>query len=394
MSGMQSYQANIYYLYLIKIAKWFMLTGPVLMLYYKQADLSLGESFTLKAVYSLIIVLSEVPSGYFADRWGRKKMLIAGTVLGCLGFALYSIEASFIIFLLAEIVLGLGQSFVSGSDSALLYDSLKELKREHKYVKFEGWNYAVGNFAEVFAALAGGFLAAYSIRSPFVVQTFIALLGVPAAILLLDPVHHYRSQVMQNMGQAFKAVFDEVKNNRELFWVLVFSSVIGASSLLMAWAFPLLANYHGMDFEAIGMFAAGLNLCLAITATFAYQVEKCFSNHILLLLLSSLFVLGFIASASPVWGILFALLCLFYVARGIAIPVLKNRVHTHTPSDMRATVLSVRSLFVRLLFVMVYPLTGFLGDCIGLPYAFVVYGVLLLFMAGASFRFLLVSKRE
>ncbi len=365
-----------------------MLTAPVLMLYYKSAGLSLGESFALKAVYSFIIVVSEVPSGYLADRLGRKKMLIGGTILGCLGYVFYAFQISFISFLLAEIVLGLGQSLISGTDSALLYDSLKERKQEQKYVKFEGWNYAVGNFAEVGAVLLGGFLAASSIRTPFVAQVFIAFIGIPAAIMLKDPVHRYRSGVLQSVSKAFVAVYTAIKENGPLLRVLVHSSLIGMSSLLMAWAFPLIADVHGLNFKQIGIVAAGLNLVLALTATFVFHIERKYSNKRLVWIFTLFFILGFLAAILPRFWMLLSMLVLFYFARGIAIPVLKNMIHVHTPSDMRATILSVRSLFVRILFVLIYPAVGFLGDFIGLPYAFTLYGIVLLLLSIISLAFL------
>ena len=79
-------RSNIVKLYLIKIAKWFMLFMPIIVLFYQENGLAMQDIFTLKAVYSVAIVALEIPSGYLADILGRKKTLIIGTTLGCLGF--------------------------------------------------------------------------------------------------------------------------------------------------------------------------------------------------------------------------------------------------------------------------------------------------------------------
>jgi len=151
-----TYSSNITKLYLIKIAKWFMLTMPILFIFYSDLGLSELEMFQLKAFYSLSIVIFEIPSGYVADVIGRKKTLIFGSILGTAGFAIYSFYSGYWAFMTAEIILGLGQSFISGADSAMLYDSLKADNRENEYVKFEGRNFSVGNFSEAIAAYEEG----------------------------------------------------------------------------------------------------------------------------------------------------------------------------------------------------------------------------------------------
>ncbi|NJM15571.1 MAG: MFS transporter [Bacteroidales bacterium] len=121
---------NIALLYIIKLAKWFMLFMPIVALFYLENGLAQGDIFLLQALYSAFVVLLEIPSGYAADVWGRKSTLIAGSIAGCLGFVLYSASHGFNGFLLAEFVLAIGHSFVSGADSAMLYDSLTDIKQE------------------------------------------------------------------------------------------------------------------------------------------------------------------------------------------------------------------------------------------------------------------------
>jgi len=111
-----------------------MLTMPIIVLFYQENGLSMQNVLTLKAFYSVAVVIMEIPSGYFADIWGRKKTLILGSVLGCLGFVVYGFSSDFYGFLLAELILGVGSSFISGADSALLYDSLLQDKKEGTYL--------------------------------------------------------------------------------------------------------------------------------------------------------------------------------------------------------------------------------------------------------------------
>ena len=111
---------------------------PIVVLFYQDNGLSMSQIFILQAIYSISIVALEIPSGYFADALGRKNTIVAGAILGFLGFLIYSFSIGFIGFVLAQIVLGFGQSMISGADSAILYDSLVDSKKENDYLKHEG----------------------------------------------------------------------------------------------------------------------------------------------------------------------------------------------------------------------------------------------------------------
>jgi len=162
-----SVQSNILRLYIIKLSKWLMLTMPIVFLFYKENGLVTRDLFLLKAIYSFAIVMFEVPSGYFGDIFGRKCSLVLGSVLGFVGFALYCVSTGFWGFLICEITLGIGMSFISGSDSALLYDTLQAAKKEKDYLKIEGQLISAGNFAEAVAAPLGVLIALMGLRTPF-----------------------------------------------------------------------------------------------------------------------------------------------------------------------------------------------------------------------------------
>ena len=71
---------NILALYLIKLSKWFTLVMPIIVLFYEKHGLGLQDVFILKSVYSIAAVALEIPSGYQADDWGRRKSLIIRSI--------------------------------------------------------------------------------------------------------------------------------------------------------------------------------------------------------------------------------------------------------------------------------------------------------------------------
>lgn len=370
---------NIILLYIVKIAKWFMLYMPIIVLFYQENGLGLKDVLTLQAIYSVAIIALEIPSGYLADMWGRKNTIILGAILGTLGFAIYSFSYGFFGFLIAELVLGTGQSFISGSDSALLYDSLKKNGRENAYVKYEGRVLSMGNFAETLAALAGGFLAEISLRTPFFIQTGVAFIAIPAALFLIEPY-----KILKHNAPGWSHIMSIVRfslfKSRKLALNIFFSAVIGCATLSMAWFIQAyLKDIHHFTEYQIGIAWAVLNLTVGISTIFAYKIEnklgKIGTLVTILLGISGAYLL----IGSLDYKIVFFIIWLFYFIRGIATPVLKDYINRLCEPDVRATVLSVRNFVIRILFAGFGPMIGWIADFYTIQTAFIMTGAIVLF---------------
>ena len=77
---------NIFKIYLIQFARWFLVAMPIIIEFYKSNGLSIRDVMLLQAFYSIVIVALEIPSGYVGDVLGRRKSLIIGTCFVFLGF--------------------------------------------------------------------------------------------------------------------------------------------------------------------------------------------------------------------------------------------------------------------------------------------------------------------
>lgn len=66
-----------------------MVVMPIITLYFIESGLSIRDIFVLQVIFSVAIVVLEVPSGYFADVFGRKGSLILGVIVGTAGFLMY-----------------------------------------------------------------------------------------------------------------------------------------------------------------------------------------------------------------------------------------------------------------------------------------------------------------
>lgn len=386
---------NIWKLYVIKASKWMMLFMPTIVLFFQENGLALFDIMLLQAIYSVTIALLEIPSGYAADVLGRKNAMIIGTFLGLVGIVIYAFNYGFWGFLPAAIFMGIGQSFVSGSDTALMYDSLVEMNRKSDFIKFEGRTISMGNFAEAIAFVIGGVLAETTLRTPFYYQIGIATVGFITALLLVEPnanrLENGKTKPWKNIKNIIRFA---LKENKTLRYFILYSAIIGATTLTMAWFVQPYYKILNIDIIYFGIIGAILNIAVAIPSFYAHLIEeKIKTKYLLIFILFSLCACYLLVSHFvALWSLVFLLI--FYIIRGVATPVLRDYMNRHTPSNMRATVMSIRSFIIRLVFASISPFLGYIADVYTLPQALLFSSVLFFILGGITLLFLLKNSRE
>lgn len=357
-----------------------MLYMPIVVPFYESNGLSMKDIMILQAVYSVAIVILEVPSGYLADVIGRRKTLILGAVFGTFGFATYSFSYGFVGFLVAEIILGIGQSCISGADSAMLYDSLLEKGQEKKYTRFEGRITSLGNVAEAVAGIAGGLLAGITLRAPYFAQTFVALIALPAAITLVEPSRKV-PLIKAGLSEIVRIARFALFKDRPLRRNILFSAITGTSTLTMAWFAQPYFEFTNIDIAWFGILWTTLNLTVAISSYTAHRLEKKLGQRVSVMLIALLLPLGYLSLSRLHLPGGLIVLYFFYLIRGYATPVLKDYINRITASSIRATVLSVRNFIIRLLFAITGPILGWVKDIYSLPQALLLAGAIFLIIS-------------
>ncbi|MEM8563527.1 MAG: MFS transporter, partial [Pseudomonadota bacterium] len=127
----RSLQNNIRTIYLMGFFTGFLVVLPVFVPLLQGHGLSMSQVLQTQALFALTIALFEVPSGYFADIYGRKRAIMIGAALNAVGFLSLLWADSFLDFVAYEIILGVGFSLISGTDLALLYDTEVHLREKH-----------------------------------------------------------------------------------------------------------------------------------------------------------------------------------------------------------------------------------------------------------------------
>ena len=114
---------NIALLYGFSFFDQFMIVIAVWVPYLATQGIGMRQFMELQAVFAVVILCGEVPSGLLSDLWGRKKTLLLGSTLKAVSFSLLPLWNSYEGFLFYHLTMGIALSTISGGDVALLYDS-------------------------------------------------------------------------------------------------------------------------------------------------------------------------------------------------------------------------------------------------------------------------------
>jgi MFS family permease len=372
---MTSLKANLWKIYFYKFISEFYLIVPILIPYYKSNALSSTQIFTIQAAYALSILTLEVPSGYLADVIGRKKTLILGAISMPVGLAVYVFTSSFLMFILAEFILAIGNSMRSGCDSAFIYDTAIELKAESEYKKFEGRSAFFTRIGAALASVLGGIAALLSLKLPFYINIASSLLMLPLALSLVEP----RRDILESRS-LFKDILRIVRisyTNPQLRLLMLFSALILSTGIIGIWSYFLYYESLGISVGYFGILFAAFQLSSAVGSRTAHSLEQIFgikNSLLLVIFIGCVFILlGKIQSP-----LLIPLIFMNAFLWGLSYPLFLDQMNSIIRSETRATVLSIANMTGSLSYVIFAPIFGQLVDRYSLSNSYILLGIFFL----------------
>ncbi len=372
---MNTTRRNIPLLYAFSFLQMTLFPMAVITLFWKeQIGLSLSQILLLQSIFAVAMVVMEYPSGYISDRIGYRTSLTIASILGVAGWGCYTVATSFRDVLIAEILLGISTSFISGTDSALLYESLRRGGEESDYASCEGRSTFFGQSGEAAGAIFAGFLYARWPLLPFILQVGVWLLALIVTRSLREPRREPRSHASHLMEALSSAryVFAE---NRRLRVTMLLTIALGLSSFYPVWLIQPYMREAGVPLTSFGPVWAGANLVVALFALMSHRVRTLLGEQRMVLLLVLLVWCGYLGLGwtAGVWGFLFYYL--LTAMRGLRGPLLLHLSQAEIPSANRAGMLSLQSLCFRLLFALSAPLLGRYADSAGVGNSFRLLGL-------------------
>ena len=328
----------------------------------------------LQAAKSSISALFEFPAGWIADRLGYKKTFIIGALSLIVCWSLYSFADTFTTVLVADVFLGIGWSFIYGTDSALLYESLSNLNSTPQLSKWSGRVSFWGQITEGCCALVAGILFTIDPYLPFICQAFLSIGNLLIALMLKEPPRKksIRKDKIKEVLEMFKLTFVDSKVLRYATFLFIF---MGIASYLQVWNIQQYAKENGISAAWLGVNWAFANLFVALGSIISHRFEKRIGAIKAMTFCLFLISIGYCGLYFLPGWIGFTFYYFLTFERGLNSPILNTIKQEVFASENRAGMLSISNFSFRLIFAAICPIAGWLIEAYGFQNFFGICGI-------------------
>src|SRR3989339_224903 len=159
MTRLQRLNRNPRLLFWTKVCINFKTLNAIITLFYLHRGLSIAQIVWLSGLFGAVSLFAEIPSGYMADHLGRKRTMLLGVAFMLASTAIHWFATDFFWFAVSFVFLSFSFSCFSGTEEALLYDTLKETGHEKKMLRFNSRLLSAQNLAKIFLPSVGAIIA-------------------------------------------------------------------------------------------------------------------------------------------------------------------------------------------------------------------------------------------
>lgn len=328
---------------------------------------SLTEIGVAETVFHITSLLFEIPSGIFADVFGRKKMLIVSSIMRMIGNIIMIFSDSLLMVCMSIAFHALSYNFSSGSSDALAYDSLKTAKREKEFERYESNQLTIYRLCSGISTLCAGFALTVGHKIAYGTDLITGMIQIFILSSLCEVTADKSLKTKRKSGrlietgnkliECFGETFMFLKQSKKAMGLMFCNSFVGAVDILLLFFLQAKLPEKGIPEWSLGFALLFMEMGGIIGAKLILKLRKLTYKSVFaiaLLLVSA----GFIAEHSPLYLIM-ALGGFLAAVGDDALQVRTNAVlQDMFPSEQRATLTSVESFTFSAVMIVLSPLAG------------------------------------
>ena len=379
-----------YLLFSAITAMCFSLVATVMIVYHIEiVDLNPLQLILVGTTLELACFIFEIPTGIVADVYSRKLSIVIGGVLTGVGFILEGSISSFVFVLVAQIVWGLGSTFISGSLEAWIAEEEKNKDLDEIYIK----GAQAGQIGAFIGIVLSTVIANFSVRLPIIVSGVLFII-LALFLWLYMPENNFKPSApgdlntFKKMVYTFKSGLKFVKSKSIIMILLAVTLFYGLSSegydrlsnahFLQDTTLPKLGNLSSVTwFGIFGILGMILSFIVMHFMAKNLKNEDNRKNGKLLLCINILYI-----SSMLIFALTrnFSLMLIAYLAtntfRIINEPIFSAWLNGHIDDNSRATVLSINGQMNSLGQILGGPIIGIIATNISVSIGIVCTSLL------------------
>jgi MFS family permease len=337
------------------------------------------------ATYFVVLFLTDVPTGAFADLLGRRRSYVLGALLRVCAFLLYFVAHHYYVFIIAESIDGIGTTFGNGAIDAWGVDALDDAGYDGLKDRLFSRISQLTTLGFMGSAMIGAYVADVDISYPWILGAAgYVIAGAVGALLMHDERPRAAAvRIAAIPRQIAVNVTDGIRDGLGAHTVLMLS--IANAITFAAWApywvsWPILFDQSlGVGVWIIGWIYCGLAAARLIGAElgarFAVdEARRAARVSMLVIAASAMLFLGGLFGGRPVLSL--TMLFVMNLFTGAMQPLVQSWFNEQLESGNRATLLSFNSTFQTMGGAVGLLFAGRIADTAGIPFAWQIAGLI------------------
>lgn len=314
------------------------------------------------AVYSVVMLLVDAPSGILADRWSRKGVLVLASISLSLSGLVGAVSTGLTTYLLAAIFWGIFFACYSGMYDSIIYDVLaEEGQSSRKFAKYFGKIQAADSLALIISGLLGAVIAAhFGLRWSYWLSIPSGVAAVVSLLAFREPKIH-KEHALISLPEQLRTTFGVVMQNRSLRGIVV-TLVLKAMIMYLIFEFaPLWLIALHTPTTYYGLAGAVLWASIGVGGLIAHKLPV---NPLTTLRFTLPILLLGTVGLILVHDAVVAVTCQFAVntSVGVTSVVFTTMLHDRVSSHIRAGVASAASTIGRIFIIPTALLFGYVSE--------------------------------
>ena len=330
----------------------------------RQIGLSIGLAIFLGISRWASSAFFELPTGSWADRFGRVKIYRFGQFFFALTYLPFLLTKNFPILLATQILGGFFAAMTTGTLQPLVHDSYKKAKANTKYFKHYLSNNSVSIYLFRFiAGVAGAWIYSKHAYTPYALEVIVLLIAFIMSLRLKE-VRIEKSTASNNMQHISEAL-NYVKKHTYLrnFFIVVIIFTFFSEAVWTS--LQPLFDFRGIDPKYFGVLFGAVAIFSAMGSYLSRRIPDSFDGLKVRVIMSVTVIIAIIfMQFSFIWAIVLAVV-IMGVSFGFSSPNSNSVIQKHVESKYQSTVLSLKSLLDMMFYSTTSFLVGFWADLYG-----------------------------
>lgn len=340
-----------------------LISMPIMVPFYHSIGMNQGQIGLSQTLFTLAVLVLNIPTGWIADRFSRKMSNAFGDFGCAVALVLYSMTTSFGQVVMCEIIFGISRAFTHGADGALVKGHTDQLDSTNKlFHHVNSWNAIWKPVAAAVGYILGGIIGAAEPRlcillsaTPFIIGGFLSLMVTEVGVRL-------KQQHTNPLRDMWRVICEAVFPNPRLRWLVFAFGVGNGMTHVMVWALTPMLIAAGVSLSIVGVGWVLNSIATTLGALAAKRFAPKLQQWQRFAIPSVLVILALAAMTTHLSMLTVWLYAILGASFGWNSATLMPMIQMEVPAENQSTAISIASTFSQAFYAPLVWLVAYAGN--------------------------------